>query len=160
MTFNEELVASLPRLKITARKWAGSEWEDLYQETLAAALRKQEGYTLGTNMNAWLSTICHNEWVNGIRRAKRWLTVGIDDCDELPHSDDQHVVLEFKDTIRALSSLPVEQRRAVVASAIGIEHPQQAAELGVPIGTIKSRTSRGRAALAELTSRNAATRGL
>jgi RNA polymerase sigma-70 factor, ECF subfamily len=54
------------------------------------------------------------------------------------------------DLRRALAALPLPQREAVVLQGAGLSVEEIARELGVPTGTVKSRLSRARAALAPL----------
>lgn len=55
------------------------------------------------------------------------------------------------DVSRALTTLPAQQRSVVVLHhLLGLPVEQIAAELRVPVGTVKSRLSRGRAALMPL----------
>ena len=54
------------------------------------------------------------------------------------------------DLRRALAALPQAQRRAVVLQNLGMEVAQIARQLEVPEGTVKSRLSRARAALAPM----------
>jgi RNA polymerase sigma-70 factor (ECF subfamily) len=55
------------------------------------------------------------------------------------------------DVARALAMLPAQQRHVVVLHhLLGLPVEQIADELAVPVGTVKSRLSRGRAALAPL----------
>jgi RNA polymerase sigma-70 factor (ECF subfamily) len=56
------------------------------------------------------------------------------------------------DLRRALAALPRAQREAVVLQGLGLGVAEIARELGVPVGTVKSRLSRARAALASLLS--------
>jgi RNA polymerase sigma-70 factor (ECF subfamily) len=52
------------------------------------------------------------------------------------------------DLKRALAALPQEQRAVVVLRQLGLELAAIASELDVPVGTVKSRLNRARAALA------------
>lgn len=54
------------------------------------------------------------------------------------------------DLHRALAALPLAQRQVVVLQAAGLDLAATAAALEVPVGTVKSRLSRARAALAPL----------
>ncbi len=54
------------------------------------------------------------------------------------------------DLRRALAALPQAQREALVLHDLGLDVASIAAHLGVPEGTVKSRLSRARAALAPL----------
>jgi RNA polymerase sigma-70 factor, ECF subfamily len=65
---------------------------------------------------------------------------------ELPGIDGgQHSVLEHQDLLRAFATLPEEQRAVLLL--VGVEdlsYQEAARVLGVPIGTVMSRLSRGR----------------
>jgi RNA polymerase sigma-70 factor (ECF subfamily) len=64
---------------------------------------------------------------------------------ELPGIGEQHSVLEHRDVLRALAALPEEQRAVLLL--VGVEdlsYQEAARVLGVPIGTVMSRLSRGR----------------
>jgi RNA polymerase sigma-70 factor (ECF subfamily) len=57
----------------------------------------------------------------------------------------QHSVLEHRDLLRAFGALPEDQRAVLLL--IGVEdlsYQEAARVLGVPIGTVMSRLSRGR----------------
>jgi hypothetical protein len=60
--------------------------------------------------------------------------------------------LELRDLERAFAKLPGTQRSAILLVALeGMRYDEVAAVLGVPVGTIRSRLSRGREALRKLT---------
>jgi RNA polymerase sigma-70 factor (ECF subfamily) len=65
---------------------------------------------------------------------------------ELPGIDGgQHSVLEHRDLLRAFAALPEEQRAVLLLVGVEDLSYQEAARiLGVPIGTVMSRLSRGR----------------
>ena len=59
--------------------------------------------------------------------------------------------LEVRDLERALARLPAEQRSVVVPIGLdGERYETIAARLGVPVGTVRSRLSRGRNRLRKL----------
>jgi DNA-directed RNA polymerase specialized sigma24 family protein len=60
--------------------------------------------------------------------------------------------LEIRDLVRALTSLPKEQREAVLMISLTSDYYEAASACKVPIGTIRSRLSRGRKALRTMTS--------
>jgi RNA polymerase sigma-70 factor, ECF subfamily len=123
--------------------------EDLVQNCLARALAKPHLWTPGTDLRAWLFAILHNLHVSDVRRSARE-----DACSQIaktvmtaaPRQPDAR--LELRDLDRAIGELPEVQRAVVLL--IGLEemtYDEVAAVLGVPIGTVRSRLSRGRAEL-------------
>jgi RNA polymerase sigma-70 factor, ECF subfamily len=127
--------------------------DDLVQECVTRALTNRHLWREGTNLRAWLFTIVHNQYVNHVRRSVRTgTTVEFDDGDlslRLPAT--QEKCLELRDLDRALGRLPVEQRTVILLVALeGMPCCDASAALGIPIGTVRSRLSRGRAALREL----------
>ena len=54
------------------------------------------------------------------------------------------------DLQRALGALPVQQREVIVLQHLGLDVAEIARQLDVPVGTVKSRLSRARAALAPM----------
>ena len=72
----------------------------------------------------------------------------------LTSAPDQDKRLELRDLERALAKLPDEQRSALLLVGMeGMNYDQAAAVLDVPVGTIRSRLSRGREALRQLMGR-------
>ena len=123
--------------------------DDLVQDCLERAvsrwhLRRAEG-----DLRGWLYTILYNRFLSEKHRQRRR---GVHDAlfevaeAELPGVDGgQDWALEHRDMLRAFASLPEEQRSVVLL--IGVEdlsYEQAARVLGVPIGTVMSRLSRGR----------------
>jgi RNA polymerase sigma-70 factor (ECF subfamily) len=59
--------------------------------------------------------------------------------------------LELRDLRAALAKLPIEQREAILLVGLeGMDYEGTAKVLNVPIGTVRSRLSRGRAELRKL----------
>jgi RNA polymerase sigma-70 factor (ECF subfamily) len=134
--------------------------EDLVQDTVVKALRFSGRFTPGTNLKAWLYTILHNTWRNRRRGAARD-TVDIDSprveaaADDGPSAADtpERILLRASldaDLQAALDSLPEAFREAVwLRDVEEFSYAEIAAMLGVPIGTVMSRISRGRRLLFE-----------
>jgi RNA polymerase sigma-70 factor (ECF subfamily) len=127
--------------------------QDLVQEVLLRVRRGLETYRPGS-LEGWLSRITTNAFLDEVRRRRRRPTVALpDDPDRvLVGAEDAEAALaattlpdDVQDAIRAL---PDDFRAAVVmCDVVGLSYEEIAAELGVPIGTVRSRIHRGRAAL-------------
>ncbi|MCW5774135.1 MAG: sigma-70 family RNA polymerase sigma factor, partial [Rhodospirillaceae bacterium] len=96
-----------------------------------------------------LFTIMHNLFLNERRRASRSVALEGDPAEPAADRADSRVLLEEVD--RALAQLPDDQRAAVLL--VGVEemsYEQAARVLGIPMGTLMSRLSRGRDQLRRL----------
>lgn len=124
--------------------------EDLVQEALARALSRADKFRPGTNLRAWLFTILHNVHVNQVRqKVSRPDEVPVEDVEyRLASPARQEERIELRDMSRALDALPLEQRQVLLLVALeGLKYDEVAEALGVPIGTVMSRLSRGREAV-------------
>jgi RNA polymerase sigma-70 factor, ECF subfamily len=123
--------------------------DDLVQNCLARALAKPHLWTPGTDLRAWLFAILHNLHVSDLRRSARehaCSQIAMTVMTAAPRQPDAR--LELRDLDQAIGELPETQRAAVLL--IGLEemtYERVAEVLGVPIGTVRSRLSRGRAEL-------------
>ena len=124
--------------------------DDLVQDTLVRAIAKQHCWQPGTDLRAWLFTIMHNQNVNTVRRsAREGGAVEVDDSlPSLTGENDPMETLSLHDLDRALGRICEAQRRVILLIGLeGVKYDEAAAILDVPLGTIRSRLSRGRAAL-------------
>lgn len=135
------------------------EAQDLVQETYARALGSYEQFTPGTNMKAWLTRILYNFFFDHYHQKKRWVSVedkterGEGDLDywaKLSHENpgpesevlDKELSLKITD---ALGKIPEEFRLPIILVDMGDFAYAEAAEvLSCPVGTVRSRLSRGR----------------
>ena len=147
--FGSLIVAEMPRLRRYARALTKdvARADDLLQDALARAVHKQHLWKPGTDMRAWLFTILHNAHVNQVRQAVReGVGLPVDGMAMvLTARDRADSSIAIEELELALSLLPTEQREVLIL--IGMEELsyEQAAEvLGVPVGTVRSRLSRGR----------------
>ncbi len=134
------------------------EAEDLVQETYARALGSYEQFAAGSNLKAWLTRILYNFFFDNYHQKKRWVSVengsaekDVSDYWEKVPADnpgpESHILLkELSTTISdALSRIPEEFRLPIVLVDMGDFSYLEAAEiLSCPVGTIRSRLSRGR----------------
>ena len=145
----------IPRLRRYARALTRdiNAADDLVQDCLTRALSKVHLWQKGTDLRAWLFTILHNQYVNHVRRAVReGSAVGLSDSEPmLTSAPNQGKRLELRDLERAIAKLPEEQRSVLLLVGLeGMRYEEVAAVLNVPVGTIRSRLSRGREMLRQL----------
>lgn len=124
------------------------EAQDCVQEAFIRAWDKRRTLDSEQSPEGWVRTVAYRLAVSRWRRAKRALrapdrayaTSG-------PAEPDVSRVV----VARALQQLPPDQRRAVVLHHLcDLSVADIALETGAPLGTVKARLSRGRAALASL----------
>jgi RNA polymerase sigma-70 factor (ECF subfamily) len=158
-TFDGESLALFGSLYRTALRMTRSaaDAEDLTQETYARALGASGSFRTGTNLKAWLFTILRN--VNRNRRRDRSRAIVVVDgarVDQFggadPSSDTPETLLIRKassDDLRAaITSLPRALGTAVWLRDIeGLSYAEIAKRLDIPVGTVMSRLSSGRARL-------------
>lgn len=123
------------------------EAEDLVQECLVRALSHQHVWDRVHNRRAYLFTILHNIYVDRRAKYRRNLRhVPIDDvAGELQTPPEQHERLEIRDFQRAIEKLPDNYKAVTLLVGLeGMSYQQAARSLGVPVGTVMSRLSRGR----------------
>jgi RNA polymerase sigma-70 factor (ECF subfamily) len=152
---HRSIEAEIPRLRRYARALARdvAAADDLVQDCLTRALGKLHLWQDGTDLRAWLFTILHNQYVNYVRRAVReGAAVGLSETEPmLTRAPQQGRRLELRDLERAMAKLPEEQRSVILLVGLeGMRYEEVAEVLGVPVGTIRSRLSRGRESLRRL----------
>jgi RNA polymerase sigma-70 factor (ECF subfamily) len=148
------IVAEIPRLRRYARALTGDavRADDLVQDTLERALGKWALWRPG-NLRAWLFSIMHNLFVNLARSPRVVDYPGDEALPELPTREHQGDALELRDLTRSLAKLPEEQREVLLLVCLeDLSYEDAAKILGVPIGTVMSRLSRGRERLRALLS--------
>jgi RNA polymerase sigma factor (sigma-70 family) len=142
------IAAHVPQLRRYARALTGdySAAEDLVQDTLERAWKRFGLWRSGSNLRAWLFKIMHNIFLNQVRTAPHTQNQNADHL--APHgwgSRTPEDRLELEDLKKALRRLSNEQREVILL--IGLEqlsYDEAAKILGIPIGTVMSRLSRGR----------------
>ena len=156
--FNRLIEREIPRLRRYARALtrATDRADDLVQDTLVRAIAKAHLWQPGTDIRAWLFTIMHNQYVNIVRRTTRLeAMVDIEQVSSsLIATTDPTSSWQLRELDRALAQLPGKQREVILLVGLeGISYETAAKVLGVPIGTVRSRLSRGREMLCELLGR-------
>jgi RNA polymerase sigma-70 factor (ECF subfamily) len=117
--------------------------EDVVQETLLRAWRHPE--TLERTPDAvrpWLFTVARNIAVDAYRaRRARPAEAGPDGLDLIPVDDEVDRALEAWQVTDALASLSVDHRQVLIETYYrGRSVAEAASALGIPPGTVKSRT--------------------
>jgi RNA polymerase sigma-70 factor (ECF subfamily) len=152
--FGRMVEAEIPRLRRYARALCRDvvRADDLVQSCLTRAVAKQHLWQYGTDLRAWLFTIMHNQHVNDVRRGVReGISVEVGEAPQLTVQSNAIPTLELRDLERALANLPREQREVILLVGLeGMRYDQVAEILNVPIGTVRSRLSRGRDQLRRL----------
>ena len=152
--FARMLEAEIPRLRRYARALTRDvvRADDLVQSCLTRALAKQHLWQPGTDLRAWLFTIMHNQHVNDARRSVRdGNNVELDKAAMLAVQSNAIPTLQLRDLERAIGKLPHEQRQVILLVGLeGMRYEEVAAVLDVPVGTVRSRLSRGRDQLRRL----------
>lgn len=122
--------------------------DDLVHDCLVRALDRLHTRRDDGDIRAWLFTIMHNVFVSQRRRAAtRAEFVPLDEDTALPggaRAEQESSVL-WQEVVRELNRLPQEQRQVILLIAVeDFSYAEAARVLGVPIGTVMSRLSRGR----------------
>jgi RNA polymerase sigma-70 factor, ECF subfamily len=153
---NPDIEAEISRLQRYARALTRDliAADDLVQDCLTRALGKSHLWQQGTDLRAWLFTILHNQYIDHVRRtAREGTAVGLSEREPLlARAPQQGGRLELRDLERAITRLPWVQRSVILLVGLeGMSYGEVAAILDVPVGTVRSRLSRAREALRQLT---------
>jgi RNA polymerase sigma-70 factor (ECF subfamily) len=128
--------------------------EDATQEAFVAALRKASSFRRAAAFSTWLYRIAVNAATDQARRRGRARLAAMDPDDAglavAPGGDLGELVAAAVTVQTALAQVAEEFRVAVVLCDLyRLPYADAAQILEVPVGTVKSRVFRGRAALAE-----------
>ncbi|CDS50656.1 putative RNA polymerase sigma factor [Polaromonas sp. CG9_12] len=153
-----DIVACIPSLRRYARGLSADREraDDLVQDTLERAWGRFGLWQRRGEVRAWMFGIMHNLFIDRLRSQRSAPEQSAGDAfPESPDRATQADRLEVRDLDRALQRLPPEQRAILLL--VGVEemsYQEVAGVLGVPLGTVMSRLSRGRERLrAELEGR-------
>jgi RNA polymerase sigma-70 factor, ECF subfamily len=166
VAFEAEALASIDSLYRTALRLTRvpADADDLVQDTYLKAFRAADSFEPGTNLRAWLFTILHNTARNRARdRARSSVVVdseAVDQAADRPVAGTAAPVLNPETLLlrealtpelqAAIDALPDAFREAVwLRDVEEFSYAEIAQMLGVPVGTVMSRISRGRRLLFE-----------
>jgi RNA polymerase sigma factor (sigma-70 family) len=134
------------------------EAEDVAQDVFLTAFRRIESYRGGV-FRAWLLRIATNACIDELRRRRRRPQFSLDDTigdapafdlpDESESPEDRVLRAELGAYLQAgLMALHLDQRATIVLCDVqGLSYEEASQALGISLGTVKSRLSRGRARL-------------
>ena len=149
----DDLVALLPDLRAFARFMCREREsaDDLVQNTIVAALNKEQQFTSGTNLKAWLFTIMRNRFYSDMRSQRRG-SIAVDDeqLALVPAIDNPEATMALHELTTALWKLNPQSREALIlVGASGFSYEEAAILCDCSVGTLKARVSRARKRLAE-----------
>jgi RNA polymerase sigma-70 factor (ECF subfamily) len=157
--FEQEALGFVDRLFAAALRLTRNEADaqDLVQDTYLRAFRSSGQFEAGTNLRGWMFTILHNTFLNQRRdRGRSPIDADSEAVEQAPDTRQGAPNPEerlLRDTLdadlqAALDSLPAAYREAVwLRDVEQFSYQEIAGIVGVPIGTVMSRISRGRRAL-------------
>jgi RNA polymerase sigma-70 factor (ECF subfamily) len=139
-----------------------TEAEDLVQETYTKALRGFSSFQLGTNFRAWMYRILRNTFLTSRTGLRATMTVPLE-----PEEDSIELAIEWETPEGALidrsnwqliqsaiEELPLHYREILLLCDLEEMSYREISEtLSIPLGTVMSRLSRARNALAEVVRR-------
>lgn len=118
---------------------------DLMQETTLRAFKNKDRFREGTNFKAWITTIMRNSFINEYRKQRTRNKA------EQPVEDILHLANEAVVGEEASSSIMMKELSSIVAELSdtyrvpftmfynGYQYSEIATQMGLPIGTVKSR---------------------
>lgn len=154
--FLDEMTRSVPALRRYANALTHNRdtADDLVQDCLERAIRKQALWRPEGPLRPWLYRVLINVWRNNLRsRSRRPAQVPIDDvADQLFVPAAQTGRVALAEMARAIEKLSAEHREALLLVVVeGLSYAEAAQVLEIPLGTLMSRLGRARASLARLT---------
>lgn len=149
--FLDQVEACVPALRRYARALTRNAdlADDLVQDCLERAISRRGLFRPTGPVRAWLFTVLLNLYRNALRSSHRsGEMVHIDAVPELSTPAPQPGHIALAEMARAIDTLPLEQKEALLLIALeGLPYQEAADILKVPLGTLMSRLGRARAAL-------------
>lgn len=150
----KEMIALLPRIRRFAYSMTGS-WadaDDLTQATCERAISRIDQWEPGTRLDSWMYRIAQNLFRNELRqrgRREAHLTLATGDEADVAAANGATDRIALMEVESVMQRLPAEQRTVLLLVAVeGVGYHEAAEILGVSPGTVASRLSRARGALA------------
>lgn len=149
--FDALATAAYHRLYAVARRILrdGYAAEDAVQDALVRAWRDLRGLRDRDRFDAWLHRLLVHACADQARRSRRRpMTVAVETIDHPDPHDDVARLADRDELERAFLGLPIEHRAVLVLTHyVGLSAPEVATMLGIPVGTVYSRTHHGTRAM-------------
>jgi len=117
---------------------------EIVQQTFIKAWRSIDSFDEGRDFAPWIYSIARRTAIDVLRTEKRPTT-----GDHEPETDVVVTSISFERTWeiyevrQAIDDLPADEREVVrLSQLMGLTHPEIAERLGIPVGTVKSRSGR------------------
>lgn len=121
-----------------------SDAEDLYQDTVFLALKNKDKFSTGTNFVAWLKTIMRNTFINNYRKQKRFQKIlskgvggyffGRKAAENTTEND-----INVQEIEKLIEGIDERFKTPFLMYFTGFSYEEISEELGLPMGTVKSR---------------------
>lgn len=163
MLTQQELVREMGSLKRFAMKLTrnSADADDLLQATLLKSLEHADSFQRGTHVFGWTSRILYNTFVSQYRHRVRFDSQ-VDPqifIDQQSVEATQETSMDLCLVFKAMESLSAEHQEILQLVCIdGMAYADVAEFLDIPVGTVRSRLSRARAALQDVLQVNASAR--
>ena len=159
--FEQETLRFLPDVRRFALSLTRDPVEagDLVQETYLRAYKSRDTFKPEAGARQWLFAICRNVFLRGKER-DRWMVASLDDdpgeetlgavalheAAQAGDYEDVYERIDFGPALQRAMAMLAEPFRVVFALVDigGLGYAEAAAELGVPVGTVRSRLFRAR----------------
>ncbi len=119
--------------------------KDLMQETLMRGFQARERFKIGTHFKSWMTTIMYNSYINHYRKRKTRNRVEqpIEDIVHLSNKpttegNGEQVVLR-RELNGIMNQLDLKYKKPFLMFFQGFQYDEIAADMDLPIGTVKSR---------------------
>ena len=148
----DQIESLLPDLKRFAMSLTHDavEADDLVQDCVVRALTKEGLYEQNGKLKPWLFTMMRNVFISQKRKeavARKYIQMA-DFQAVKSERPSQFARVALNETLSAVDRLAPGERDAVLHLGVNdLSHEEAAAKSNIPVGTVKSRLSRGRAHL-------------
>ena len=146
LDFSQNLQSSTKQLLSFAMSLTknNTDAEDLYQDTVFLAFKNKDKFSTGTNFTAWLKTIMRNTFINNYRKQKRFQNIlakgvggyffGTKSSENSTEAD-----MNVKEIERLIGDIDDRFKTPFLMYFTGFSYDEIAAQLDLPMGTVKSR---------------------